>query len=62
MGTEAANGTYTQAGRPLTVTLPEPLVGRDDLLLVGFTGSEVISQLFRFQLDLVAPNDRATSR
>src|SRR5438552_856659 len=45
--------TYVQADRPLTVTTP---LGEDVLLLVGFTGQEGISQLFSFQLDLLAVN------
>src|SRR5262249_20655538 len=44
---------YAQAARPLTVTTP---LGNDALLLVGFTGQEGLSQLFRFRLDLVAEN------
>src|SRR5262249_27038998 len=51
----AGTATYTQADRPLTVTTP---LGRDDLLLVGFAGQEAISQLFSFQLDLLAENTR----
>ncbi|MEJ7638658.1 MAG: type VI secretion system tip protein TssI/VgrG, partial [Singulisphaera sp.] len=42
--------TYLQADRPMTVTTP---LGPDVLLLTGFAGDEAISQLFRFQLDLV---------
>jgi type VI secretion system secreted protein VgrG len=45
--------TYIQADRWMTVTTP---LGLDDLLLVGFAGHEAISQLFSFQLDLVAEN------
>ena len=44
---------YLQADRPLTVTSP---LGKDDLLLVGFSGQEAISHLFTFQLDLLAEN------
>jgi type VI secretion system secreted protein VgrG len=44
---------YKQADRWMTVTTP---LGPDDLLLVGFTGHEAISQLFAFQLDLIAEN------
>ena len=43
--------SYTQANRPLTCTTP---LGKDVLLLVGFSGQEAISQLFQFHLDLVA--------
>jgi len=42
-----------QADRPLTVSTP---LGPDDLLLVGFQGREAISQLFDFELDLLAEN------
>jgi type VI secretion system secreted protein VgrG len=45
--------TYKQSDRWLTVTTP---LGPDDLLLVGFTAHEAISQLFAFQLDLIAEN------
>jgi type VI secretion system secreted protein VgrG len=45
--------TYLQAGRPMTVATP---LGPDALLLVGFNGYEAISQLFSFQLDLLAEN------
>ncbi len=47
--------TYTQAGRPLAVTTP---LAPDTLLLVGFNGSESISQLFQYQLNLLAPRDK----
>lgn len=47
--------TYSQANRPLTVTTP---LGSDDLLLVGFKGHEGLSQLFKFQLDLLAENKK----
>jgi type VI secretion system secreted protein VgrG len=43
--------TYTQANRPLSVTTP---LGEDVLLLIGLSGHEAISQLFSFQLDLMA--------
>ncbi len=42
-----------QANRQLTVVTP---LGRDKLLLAGFTGREAISQLFKFELDLAAHN------
>jgi type VI secretion system secreted protein VgrG len=44
---------FTQETRPMAVTTP---LGKDVLLMVGFTGREGISQLFDFQLDLVAEN------
>src|SRR5262249_57686248 len=48
-----ASATYTQAGRLMEVAAP---LGKDALLLTGFTGREGISQLFQFQLDLLAEN------
>jgi type VI secretion system secreted protein VgrG len=44
---------YTQENSPIEVTTP---LGKDKLLLVGFTGSEAISQLFCFRLELLAKN------
>lgn len=44
---------YTQENRPIAVTTR---LGPDALLLVGFRGQEGISQLFHFQLDLLAEN------
>jgi type VI secretion system secreted protein VgrG len=41
---------------PLTVTTP---LGPDALFLRGLTGTDPLSRLFRFQLDMVAENDRA---
>ena len=46
---------YTQANRPMAVNTP---LGTDALLLTGFTGQEAISQLFNFQLDLLAENSQ----
>src|SRR5262249_5263768 len=43
--------TYTQTNRPMAVTTP---LGPDVLLLTGLSGLEGLSQLFRFELDLVA--------
>src|SRR5262245_444184 len=43
--------TYTQDGRPLAVNTP---LGKDKLFIIGITGQEAISQLFRFQLELLA--------
>jgi type VI secretion system secreted protein VgrG len=43
--------TYGQADRPIAITTP---LGKDVLLLNGFRGHETISQLFHFQLDLLA--------
>ncbi|APW62200.1 type VI secretion system Vgr family protein [Paludisphaera borealis] len=45
--------TYQQANRFLTATTP---LGADKLLMVGLYGSEAISQLFHFQLDMIAEN------
>ena len=38
----------------MTVSTP---LGEDKLLLMGFEGTEGISQLFSFRLDLIATND-----
>src|SRR5580658_85793 len=43
--------TYTQTDRPLIVTTP---LGQDVLLLTGFHGHEGISQLFSFELEMLA--------
>jgi type VI secretion system secreted protein VgrG len=43
--------TYTQANRPLAITTP---LGKDVLLLTGFRGHEAMSELFNFQIDLLA--------
>ncbi|WP_169978649.1 type VI secretion system Vgr family protein [Tautonia rosea] len=45
--------SYQQANRPLTVSTP---LGPDTLLLVGLSGTEALSQLFRFRLELIATN------
>ena len=44
-------GKYQQSKYPIEVTTP---LGKDVLLLVGFSGYEGLSQLFNFQLDLLA--------
>jgi type VI secretion system secreted protein VgrG len=44
---------YTQVRRPLSVTTP---LGADALLLVGIEGREAISELFRFDFQLLAEN------
>ena len=46
---------YQQGGRLLTVTTP---LGDNKLLLIGLSGTEALSQLFRFHLDLIATNDQ----
>lgn len=43
-----------QANRAISVQSP---LGKDALLLAGFTGREAISQIFKFELDLVAANN-----
>ena len=43
--------TYTQTDKPMIVTTP---LGQDTLLLTDFCGHEGISQLFSFELDLLA--------
>ena len=45
---------YIQADRPLIVTTP---LGTDALLATGFRGHEAISQLFHFEVDLLAEAD-----
>ncbi len=49
---------YTQQHRPIEVFTP---LGDDVLLLVGFSGHEGVSQLFRFHLDLLAENSKRSS-
>jgi type VI secretion system secreted protein VgrG len=44
---------FTQVRRPLSVTTP---LGADALLLVGVDGREAISELFRFDFQLLAEN------
>jgi type VI secretion system secreted protein VgrG len=44
-------GKYTQARQPFAVTTP---LGPDALLLERFAGVEEVSQLFRFELDMLA--------
>jgi type VI secretion system secreted protein VgrG len=45
---------YTQTHRRIAISTP---LGKDVLLLRGFTGSEAISQLFHFDLDLLSESD-----
>src|SRR3954469_13033467 len=42
---------YTQAHRQMAISTP---LGKDVLLLRGFTGTEALSRLFTFDLDLVS--------
>jgi type VI secretion system secreted protein VgrG len=44
---------YTQEARLIAIDTP---LGKDALLLQGFTGQEGMSQLFRYQLDLLSDN------
>src|SRR4051812_33138386 len=44
---------YTQTDRRIAITTP---VGKDALLLRRFAGTEAISQLFRFRLELLSEN------
>jgi type VI secretion system secreted protein VgrG len=46
--------TPTQATHRISISTP---LGQDALLLRGFSGSEAISQLFHFDLDLLSVND-----
>src|SRR3954471_14014772 len=48
--------TYKQGTRQMTVSTP---LGPDKLLLVGFTGTERISGLYSFELELIAENATA---
>jgi type VI secretion system secreted protein VgrG len=48
--------TITQDNRPLAVTTP---LGKDALILIGVSGTESLSHLFHYQLDLQALNDTA---
>src|SRR6516165_4340732 len=47
---------YSQANRPLQVATP---LSEDSLLVTGFRGSEQLSALFSFQLNLIAENSAA---
>ena len=46
--------SYTQTNRRIAISTP---LGKDALLLRGFTGREGISQLFHFDLDLLSENN-----
>jgi type VI secretion system secreted protein VgrG len=43
--------TYTQDGRPMRIDTP---LGPDELLLLGFTGTEALSEPFAFTVDLLS--------
>src|SRR5512141_1483120 len=45
--------TYQQAHRPIALTTP---LERDTLLLIGFSGQEGISELFSYELEMLARN------
>jgi hypothetical protein len=47
--------TYTQTERLLRAHTP---LGKDALLLVGFKGHEAVSQLYSFELEVVAENGK----
>jgi len=47
--------TFKQAERALSVNTP---LGKDVLLLVGFRGRDGISELFRYELEMVAENKK----
>ena len=49
----AASG-YTQASRALRIDTP---LGPNTLLLRSVSGQEAVSQLFRFQVELLSEND-----
>lgn len=51
--------SYTQANRRITISTP---LGEDVLLLRALTGSETVSHLFQFDLDLLSENDSITLR
>src|SRR5688572_8314699 len=53
-------GTHTQANRPMKVKVP-PL-GDDVMLLAGFTGQEGISQLFRYQLEVLVEHTKVGTK
>ena len=46
--------TYTQQGRWLQIATP---LGEDELLIRAFTGTEEISHLFQFDLEMISVND-----
>jgi type VI secretion system secreted protein VgrG len=47
--------TYLRTARPLRLDTP---LGPDALLLTSFSGTEAISQLYSFHLEMLAPNSR----
>jgi type VI secretion system secreted protein VgrG len=53
-----ASVSFTQAGRPFTVTTP---LGADKLLLERFTGEEAVSTPFHFTLDMVSKTNNVSA-
>jgi type VI secretion system secreted protein VgrG len=53
-----ASVSFTQAGRPFTVTTP---LGADKLLLERFTGEEAVSAPFHFTLDMVSKTNNVSA-
>src|SRR6516162_9330765 len=51
--------TITQAQRTLSLKTP---LGKDVLLLLGFTGTESLSRLFSYQLDLASANESIAAK
>ena len=51
--------SITQAQRSLSLTTP---LGKDVLLLMGFSGTESLSRLFSYQLDLASSNDSIAAK
>jgi type VI secretion system secreted protein VgrG len=51
--------TFTQAQRLLSLTSP---LGKDVFLLLGFSGTESISRLFSYQLELASENDAIAAK
>ena len=51
--------SYTQTDRIISISTP---LGNDALLLRAFTGYEAISQLFRFDLDLLSEKPELSQR
>jgi type VI secretion system secreted protein VgrG len=50
--------SFQQQNRLMEVTTP---MGKDALLMVGFNGTEGVSQLFRYTLDLIAEKEKEVS-
>jgi type VI secretion system secreted protein VgrG len=50
---------YTQDNHPIEITTP---LGKDVLLLTGFSGREEMSRLFSYQLDLLSPKDTIAAK